>query len=160
MDALSKAKQLGEILKKTGQTVSVAESCTGGLLASSITDIAGSSSYFNLGFVTYSNEQKIARLNVDPMTVKNNSAVSQEVVAEMLDGLSKLSKTDICLATTGYAGPDGGTELDPVGTVYMGISINGKKTLFKQKFSGNRKDVKNRAVYFILDKLLILLKGE
>lgn len=159
MDALLKAKELGQILKEYNFKISVAESCTGGLLASSITDIAGSSDYFTLGVVTYSTEEKIRLLGVEKDIIDSYGAVSENVVYEMVMGVANLANTDIALATTGYAGPAGGTEQDPVGTVYMGIYYRGKTVIYKQTFTGTRTDIKTKTVYYILDKLLELLKN-
>ena len=117
--------------------ISVAESCTGGLLASSITSISGASKIFNLGLVTYSNQAKIKILGVNKNIIKKYGAVSHECCYAMVKSLSKISKTDINVSITGIAGPRGSTKLKPVGLVYIGVKKGNKiqinKCLFKSK---------------------------
>ena len=124
-------------LTKIKLTVSFAESCTGGLLASSITSISGSSKVFNMGFVTYSNNAKIKLLKVPKKTITKYGAVSHETCLSMLINLSKIIKSDISISITGIAGPNGGTKEKPVGLVYIGIKKGNKaiikKNLFKSK---------------------------
>ena len=105
-----------------GITVGTAESCTGGLIAKLITDVAGSSAVLRGGFVTYTNEVKIRQLGVDPATIAAHTEVSRETAAEMAKGARERLGTHIGLSTTGYAGPGGGTEDNPVGTVYIAIA--------------------------------------
>ena len=129
-------KIINQLLKKKLK-LSVAESCTGGLLASSITSISGSSKIFNLGVVTYSNQTKIKVLNVNKNIIRKYGAVSHECCSAMVNNLSKISKANINVSITGIAGPKGGTKQKPVGLVYIGIK-KGKKTqinkyLFKSK---------------------------
>ncbi len=107
---------------KKGKTIATAESCTGGLIAKRITDVAGSSEMFGYGVVTYSNEAKIKLLSVKKKTLENYGAVSKETAAEMAEGVRNLSGADVGIATTGIAGPGGGSEEKPVGLVYLGIS--------------------------------------
>jgi len=121
------------LLKKKMMTVSFAESCTGGLLSSSITSINGSSKVFNLGLVTYSNEAKIKILKVPKLIINKYGAVSQETCICMVNNLNKISKSNISVSITGIAGPKGGTKDKPVGLVYIGIK-KGKKTLIKKNF--------------------------
>ena len=122
---------------KKNITISVAESCTGGLLASSITSISGSSKVFNFGLVTYSNQSKIDILNVSKQIIAKHGAVSYETCISMVKNLSKISKSNISISVTGIAGPKGGTIKKPVGLVYIGIKkankILVKKYLFKYK---------------------------
>ena len=117
--------------------ISVAESCTGGLLASAITSISGASKIFNLGLVTYSNQAKIKILKVNKKIIKKYGAVSHECCYAMVNNLSKISKANINASITGIAGPTGGTKKKPVGLVYIGIKKGGKieinKFLFKSK---------------------------
>ena len=117
--------------------VSVAESCTGGLLASAITSISGASKIFNLGLVTYSNQAKIKILKVSKNIIKRYGAVSQECCYAMVNNLSKISKANINISITGIAGPGGGSKKKPVGLVYIGIKKGNKtqviKCLFKNK---------------------------
>jgi len=126
-----------KLLTKKKLTVSFAESCTGGLLASSITSISGSSKIFNMGLVTYSNNAKVKLLKVPKKTITKYGAVSYETCLSMVKNLSKISKSDISISITGVAGPNGGTKDKPVGLVYVGLKkgskINIKKNLFKSK---------------------------
>ena len=134
-------------------TISTAESCTGGLLASTITKIKDSSKIFIGGYVTYSNKLKIRDLNVGKTTIEKYGAVSKETGMEMAYGLYLKNKTNICISTTGVAGPGGGAKSKPVGLVYIGILINGKKKVFKKKFSGSRINIQKNCVSFIFDYL-------
>ena len=113
-----------DLLKKNELILSVAESCTGGLIAKYFTDFPGSSIFFDSGFVTYSNDSKINLLQVSEKTLKENGAVSGEVIREMLNGLLKNSKIDVGIAISGVAGPGGGSDSKPVGTVYIGWVLN------------------------------------
>ena len=130
-------KSLIKLLIKKKIKISVAESCTGGLLASAITSISGASKIFNLGFITYSNQAKIKILKVDKNIIKRFGAVSYECCYAMVNNLSKISKTNINVSITGIAGPRGGTKKKPVGLVYIGIKKGNKseivKCLFKKK---------------------------
>ena len=128
------------LLTKKKFTVSFAESCTGGLLASTITSISGSSKIFNMGFVTYSNNSKIKLLKVPKRTITKYGAVSYETCLYMVKNLNKISKTNISVSITGVAGPKGGTKRKPVGLVFIGIKI-GKKILVKKYLFKNRKRV-------------------
>ena len=129
--------KLVKLLTKKKLTVSFAESCTGGLLASSITSISGSSKIFNMGLVTYSNNAKIKLLKVPKKTISKFGAVSYETCLSMVKNLSKISKSNISISITGVAGPNGGTKEKPVGLVYIGLKKGSKiiikKNLFKSK---------------------------
>jgi len=126
-----------KLLTKKKLTVSFAESCTGGLLASSITSISGSSKVFNIGLVTYSNNAKVKLLKVPKKTITKYGAVSYETCLSMVKNLSKISKSNISISITGVAGPNGGTKEKPVGLVYIGLKKGSKiiirKNLFKNK---------------------------
>ena len=126
-----------KLLTKKKLTVSFAESCTGGLLASSITSISGSSKVFNMGLVTYSNNAKVKLLKVPKKTITKYGAVSYETCLSMVKNLSKISKSNISISITGVAGPNGGTKEKPVGLVYIGLKKGSKtiieKNLFKSK---------------------------
>ena len=126
-----------KLLTKKKLTVSFAESCTGGLLASSITSISGSSKVFNMGLVTYSNNAKVKLLQVPKKTITKYGAVSYETCLLMVKNLSKISKANISISITGVAGPNGGTKEKPVGLVYIGLKKGSKiiikKSLFKSK---------------------------
>lgn len=135
------------------KTISVAESCSGGLLASSFIDVPGASEVFMEGLVTYSNEAKMERLGVKKETLEKYGAVSAETAKEMVCGL----KTDVGISVTGIAGPGGGTEEKPVGLVYMGIKVDDEIFIEKKIFSGPRRKVRERAVLhslFCLNKIL------
>ncbi len=133
---------VGKLLKERGETLSVAESCTGGLLSNRITNISGSSAYFERGVVTYSNNAKMEILGVKSETLKEHGAVSRETALEMVEGIKKLSNTDYGLAITGIAGPTGGTEEKPVGTVFIALSTPQKSEVFKYRFIGDREKIK------------------
>ena len=129
-------KIIKKLIKKKLK-VSFAESCTGGLLSSSITSISGSSKVFNLGLITYSNKTKVDILKVPNKIIKKYGAVSKECCLSMVKNLSKISKANISISITGIAGPNGGTKLKPVGLVYIGVKQGSKilikKNLFKNK---------------------------
>jgi len=131
------SQKIVKLLIKKKLKISFAESCTGGLFASSITTISGSSKVFTLGLVTYSNQSKISMLKVPKNIIKKHGAVSYETCLCMVKNLSKISKTNISISVTGIAGPKGGTKKKPVGLVFVGIKRNNKtlvrKYLFKNK---------------------------
>ena len=130
-------KSLIKILTKKKLKISFAESCTGGLLASTITSISGASKIFNLGFITYSNQAKIKILKVNKNIIRKYGAVSHECCAAMVKNLSRISKANINVSITGIAGPKGGSKKKPVGLVYIGVKKGNKilinKYLFKSK---------------------------
>lgn len=123
------AEEVGKILIKKGLTISTVESCTGGLLSSKLTDISGSSAYIKLNLVTYANDAKNKMLGVDWNVLNTVGAVSEECAFQMAKGLYELTNSDICVSTTGIAGPTGGTEEKPVGLMYSTIfTPNGYNT--------------------------------
>ena len=124
-------KKIVSLLKRRKLTLSIAESCTGGLLSSAITSVSGSSKVFSIGLVTYSNEGKNKILKVSKKILKKHGAVSQQCCLAMVNNLQKISKSKVCISTTGIAGPKGGTLKKPVGLVYVGLKIN-KKSLIKK----------------------------
>ena len=130
--------KLHKKLIKKKITISVAESCTGGLLSSKLTKLSGSSKYFKMGLITYSNNAKINILKVKKSIIDKYGAVSQECCKSMVENLSKLSKSKINLSITGVAGPKGGTRNKPVGLVFIGIKKGNKIFIIKNLF-GNRK---------------------
>lgn len=135
-----------EILKKNNQSITCAESCTGGLISSLITQISGSSSIFKGSIVTYSNEVKESELNVKKQTMIKNGVVSVEVVNEMCEGVLKKFDADYAIGVSGVAGPSGGTKAKPVGTVAIGvISYNGDKNIKIYNFKGNRQEIQLQA---------------
>lgn len=146
---------VGQKLKASGQWITCAESCTGGGIAKAITDIAGSSAYFDRGFVTYSNVAKHELLGVSEMTLKASGAVSEEVVREMAVGALHAAKADLALSVSGIAGPDGGSEEKPVGTVWFGFAERSGRVLAKKRqFDGDRDAVRLQATIFALQTAL------
>ena len=139
-------------------TVSTAESCTGGMIASSIVDFPGASNCFNEGYVTYSNEAKIKNLGVKDETLMAYGAVSKQTAKEMAIGVKKKAKADFGLSSTGIAGPGGGSPTKPVGLVYIGCSYGESKVKVKElHLSGNRKEVRTQAtnlVFQLLDECM------
>ena len=148
-------KSLIRILTKKKLKISFAESCTGGLLASSITSISGASKVFNLGFITYSNQAKIKVLKINNSIIRKYGAVSHECCYAMVKNLSRISKANINLSITGIAGPKGGTKQKPVGLVYIGVKRDNKiqinKYLFKSK---KRSSIQKATVKKALDLVL------
>ena len=140
-------KNIIQRLIKNKLSISVAESCTGGMLSSRITSISGASKIFNIGLVTYSNLAKIKHLKVSNSIIKRYGAVSEKCCLKMVEGLSKLSKSKINISITGIAGPKGGSKTKPVGLVYIGIKkgkkIIIKKYIFKNK---NRENIRKNSV--------------
>ena len=150
------SQKILNLLKNKKLKVSFAESCTGGLLSSTITSISGSSKVFTLGLITYSNHSKINTLKVPKKVIIKYGAVSYETCLSMVKSLNKISKTNISLSITGVAGPKGGTKLKPVGLVFIGIK-KGNKTLVKKYLFKNKKrssiqiSTVNKALNLILD---------
>jgi len=122
-------------LIKKKLTISVAESCTGGLLAHNLTKLVNSSKYFQMGLITYSNQAKIRVLKVNKNIIKKHGAVSHECCLEMVKNLAKISKSNINVSITGIAGPGGGTKSKPVGLIYIGIKKSNKILIYKNIFS-------------------------
>lgn len=143
---------VAEMLVKSGQTIAVAESCTGGLVAAKLIEYAGVSSVLIEGAVTYSNDAKMRRLGVKKETLDKYTAVSAETAAEMAEGIAKTSGADIGLSTTGVAGP-GSSEGKPEGLVYIGIYINGETFIKELNLAGKRNVIRERAAYSALDFL-------
>lgn len=146
---------VGEKLKANGQWITCAESCTGGAIAKAITDIAGSSAYFDRGFVTYSNTAKHELLGVAEATLNAHGAVSEEVVREMAQGALHAARANLALSVSGIAGPDGGSVEKPVGTVWFGFAESSGRVLAKKmQFSGDRDAVRLQATIFALQTAL------
>lgn len=146
MDTLSIEYLTCKLLTEKNLTISTAESCTGGLVAAKLIEFPGISKSFLEGAITYSNESKIKRLNVQESTLQNYGAVSFQTAEEMATGIAKSCKTDIGLSTTGIAGPDGGTLDKPVGLVYIGIYFKGITKTKELHLDGNRETIRNVAV--------------
>lgn len=134
-----------ELLAQNNLTIATAESCTGGLLAGRIINVPGASEIIKEGIVTYSNKAKRNRLGVKKSTLSKYTAVSEEVAKEMVKGVLGLTKADTALSVTGYAGPDGGDDKNPVGTVYIGCSVCGRITVKRFQFKGSRQKIRESA---------------
>ena len=153
------SREIVKLLRKKRLKISFAESCTGGLLSSTITSISGSSKVFTIGLVAYSNQSKIKTLKVPKNIIKKYGAVSYETCLAMVKNLSKISKTNISVSITGIAGPKGGTKKKPVGLIFIAIKKNNKisvkKYLFKNK---GRAYIQKAAVNKSLDFILSIIK--
>lgn len=148
------ATQLGEKLKQQGLKFATAESCTGGGVAAAITDIAGSSDWFDCGFIVYSNQAKQAMLDVDAKTLEEQGAVSEAVAIQMVQGALARSQADVAVSITGIAGPDGGTVDKPVGTVWFAWgNVDGDMKTRCAYFAGDRAQVRFSAAKFALDQV-------
>lgn len=144
---------LGHKLRNRGWQLALAESCTGGGIAKTITDVPGSSGWFDRGFVTYSNAAKIDMLGVSQAILDENGAVSKETALEMVEGALAHSLADLAVAVTGIAGPDGGTGEKPVGTVFIAWQVRGQPGhCVKRQFSGDRLEVRRQVVLFCLQQ--------
>jgi nicotinamide-nucleotide amidase len=138
-------KLIGDRLRERRWTLSIAESCTGGLISDRITDVSGSSDYFEGGMVTYSNESKARHLGIPLDYIKRYGAVSPQVAKRMAQGVRKAFNTTFGLSTTGVAGPTGGTKRSPIGRVFIGFT-NGKRTWVKREdLNGGRRQIKEKA---------------
>jgi nicotinamide-nucleotide amidase len=154
------AKELGRLLKKNRQMLVTAESCTGGWAAQAVTSVAGSSAWFERGFVTYSNDAKHELLNVSKNTLKIHGAVSERTAREMALGALGQSKGTVALAITGIAGPGGGSKEKPVGTVCFAWAHG--KTVHSEtcRFTGGRESVRRQSVIRALEGVMTCLKNE
>ncbi len=148
----------GFLLKKKGWTISVAESCTGGLIGSLLTSVPGSSDYFAGGIIAYSNEVKRNLLSVSSQTLDEFGAVSEETVREMSRGVKKLLKTDVGISVSGIAGPTGGSKNKPVGTIALGVDIPRKIITNILNLKGDRNKIRERAAAEALKMLRNLLE--
>lgn len=138
-------KLIGNLLREKGWTLSVAESCTGGLICHRITNVSGSSDYFMGGMVNYSNESKVRHLGVPSNDIKKFGAVSPQVAKKMAQGVRKAFGTNLGLSTTGIAGPTGGSKEKPVGLVYIGVSSGTRTSVIKLNLKGSRREIKEKA---------------
>ncbi|AKF24484.1 hypothetical protein YH65_03100 [Sulfurovum lithotrophicum] len=148
-----KTEQIIHILTEKKQTITFAESCTGGRIAAEFTAVSGASNVLHGSAVTYSNKIKHRWLGVDNDILEKFGAVSRECVSQMLDGIAKMAKADYAIAVSGIAGPTGGTELKPVGTVYIGIKTPSGTEIYHCLFHGNREEVQKQSVIFAIEKL-------
>ena len=152
-----KAKHLSELLISKSFTLAIAESCTGGALSSSLTSIAGASTYFNCGYITYSNQSKVQMLGVNIQTIETFGAVSKKVAHEMAIGAGEKSQSNLAVSITGIAGPSGGTPEKPVGMVCFGFFFNGDSSSTTQFFSGSRSEIVTQSISFALEELTSML---
>ncbi len=150
--------RLAEMLLHRNLKLATAESCTGGLIAAACTELSGSSGWFERGFVTYSNAAKTESLGVAAAVIERFGAVSEEVVRAMVQGAITHSHAQVAVAVTGVAGPTGGSKAKPVGTVWLGWSINGQLHTQLQLFGGERAAVRAATVRHALQHLLVLLQ--
>lgn len=153
LDGESLEQKVGRLLAERGLSLALAESCTGGLIGHRLTNVAGSSAYFERGMVVYSNRAKEELLGVSPQTLANHGAVSPETAREMALGARQRAGADLGLAVTGIAGPEGGTPGKPVGTVYFGLAHGDRTETHHRRFRGNRSQVKAQSAETALDLL-------
>lgn len=151
------AEALGQALAARRMRLAVAESCTGGWVAKTLTDIAGASDWFEAGFVTYSNDAKSDLLGVAQKTIDDHGAVSEAVVREMTAGARRTTGANAAIAVSGIAGPGGGTDDKPVGLVYFAWSLGERDWVRRVEFSGDRESIRRQAVEFAIRKLLAAL---
>lgn len=151
-------EELGKLLRAKNLSLSTAESCTGGRVAAAITSVAGCSEYFKGSVVAYSNEVKTGLLGVSAETLEKWGAVSRETVIEMAEGAMKTLKTDCAIATSGIAGPGGGTAEKPVGTIWIAVAYKNEMLTVKQEGDSGREVNVQNAVQNALDLLVELLK--
>lgn len=156
---LNMEEVVGRKLIERGETISVAESCSGGLIGHRLTNVPGSSLYFHGGVIVYSNQSKIELLRVNPTTLETFGAVSDQTVREMVRGLRKRFHTNLGIAVTGIAGPDGGTREKPVGTVYIGLAAESGIVSAGYRFIGDRKQIKMETAMMAMDWIRRYLDG-
>ncbi len=152
--------QLADLLQKKQWMLAAAESCTGGLISAACTGLAGSSDWFERGFVTYSNEAKTDMLGVDGALIAAHGAVSEAVARAMAQGAIGHSRAQIAVAVTGVAGPSGGSKGKPVGTVWFGFLVDGRLSSEMKHFDGDRAAVRAATVQHALQRLVQLLAGD
>jgi nicotinamide-nucleotide amidase len=159
LDVSALVLQLADLLPQKGWMMATAESCTGGLIAGACTDLAGSSVWFERGFVTYSNEAKSELLGVDAALIEAHGAVSEPVARAMAEGAVARSRAQVSVAVTGVAGPSGGSADKPVGTVWFGWSVDGRTRTERRRFDGDRAAVRAATVHYALQTLVELLRA-
>ncbi|MCR5789548.1 MAG: nicotinamide-nucleotide amidohydrolase family protein [Lachnospiraceae bacterium] len=152
-DTVTLEQTVYELLRSNSLTVTTAESCTGGLVAARLINVPGASEVFKEGFITYSNKAKRTRLGVKKSTLLKHGAVSEQTVKEMTKGALFTSRADVAVAVSGVAGPDGGNEEKPVGTVFVGCNIRGKIEVCEYHFDGDRNEVRQKTVTAALSLL-------
>ncbi len=149
------SQKVVELLKKKKLKISVAESCTGGMLSSTITSVSGSSKVFTMGLVTYSNQSKNRLLKVPKQIIKEHGAVSIQCCFSMVNNLSKISKSNVAVSITGIAGPSGGTKQKPVGLVYIGVKKGNKILVKKFLFKSKKRNLIQKATVIQALKMII-----
>ena len=159
MNSTDLTKTLAEILLSRNWTVSLAESCTGGLVSATLTELAGSSEWFERGYITYSNEAKTECLEVPARLIESHGAVSELVAKAMAEGARINSGSDVAISITGIAGPSGGTAEKPVGTVCFGWATENQTLTKTMHFDGDRQAVRQQATEFALTELIALLRS-
>jgi nicotinamide-nucleotide amidase len=159
MNAIDLTKTLAQILLSRNWTVSLAESCTGGLVCATLTELAGSSEWFERGYITYSNEAKTECLDVSAELIESHGAVSEQVAKAMADGARINSGSDVAISITGIAGPAGGSAEKPVGTVCFGWATENQTLTKTMCFDGDRQMVRQQATEFALTELIALLRS-
>lgn len=152
-------KTLSEILLSKAWTISLAESCTGGLVCATLTELAGSSNWFERGYITYSNEAKTECLDVPSDLIESHGAVSEEVAKAMAEGARIQSGSNVAVSITGIAGPTGGSQEKPVGTVCFGWATENQVLTKTMRFDGDRQMVRQQAMEFALTELIALLRS-
>ncbi len=156
---MSPEERLNVVFTQKGLKLAVAESCTGGLIASRITDVAGSSVYFEAGVVTYSNRAKEVFLSIPHDLLASKGAVSPEVARKMAEGVRHVTGADIAVSVTGIAGPGGGSDEKPVGTVYIGLAAAGSHLVQKYLFKGDRASIRKQTADTALSLVLDYVEG-
>ena len=150
-------KKIIKKLLKRNITISIAESCTGGLLSSKFTSVAGISKIFNMGLIAYSNKAKSNLLKISQNHLIKYGSVSHQTATLMVKNLQRLTKSKMCISTTGIAGPSGGTKVKPVGLIYFGIKYRNKTIVLEKKFKGSRTQIQQKtvkAIFATLEKLI------
>lgn len=159
MNVSDLTKTLAQILLSKNWTVSLAESCTGGLVCAALTELAGSSEWFERGYITYSNEAKTQCLGVPSALIESHGAVSEDVAKAMAEGARSHSGSNVAISITGIAGPSGGSIEKPVGTVCFGWAIENHTVVKTMHFAGDRQKIRQQATEFVLAELIALLRS-
>ena len=159
MNASDLTKTLAQILLSRNWTVSLAESCTGGLVCATLTELAGSSEWFERGYITYSNEAKIECIDVPAQLIESHGAVSEQVAKAMAEGARINSGSNVAISITGIAGPSGGSAAKPVGTICFGWSTENQTLTKTMHFDGDRQMIRQQAAEFALAELIALLRS-
>jgi PncC family amidohydrolase len=154
----SNVEKLVELLYERELTITTAESCTGGMISSTLVDTAGVSNVLNEAYVTYSNEAKHRLLDVSEKSLEKYGAVSEQVAEEMVVGAAKKASANCAISVTGIAGPDGGTPDKPVGTVYAGFYYDGEVEVVRYNFTGDRQSIRKQTVGAVIDKMIKIIE--